>query len=809
MNAIDIIIKAKDMASDVIDGVSKSTSKLKASFAEAVAASQKAALGLTAVAAAGAGLVGFGAKIAGNLESARQGFITLLGSAEKADAAIALVKKDAAATPFELPGLIQANQLLTSVTKDAGKSETLLMNVGKALAAMGKGQPELDRIIVNLQQIGATGRATLMDVRQFAFAGIPIFEMLSQATGKTGTALEDMISNGEVTFEMLTNMFNEAGGAGGRFEKAFINQAGTFNQLMSNMKDTISITAAEIVTSTGIFEGLKKAVATVITYLDENKENIVAGIKNFMELIKNNAPLVAGILAGILAPAALSAAAAIGSMVMTLAPWALAGAVIAVGIQKLVEHMGGWEATLKKIQPVLEFVKDSAVSLFNIVKLLISGDFKGGIFGMSEDSPFINALFIARDIALKLADIFKKAFGGLWATIQKDLLPALARLWPLLKVILIAVAVLAGASIAVFIAGIWLAIKALTYAIKIISAVINFLADVGRIGWAVMQGIWNVVIYVWNAIWAVVKFVLDLIIGYLKFLFAIYSAIWNAIVAVVQFVWNIIWTIISTYINLIVAVISGIVAVVTYILLVIRGLFIVAWQFIYENVIKPTIDLIAAVFNWLWSNVISPVWEAIKQGAKIVGDFLAGIFNWIAGVASSIGNAIAGAFSWAWDRVKSVWNGVTGFFSGIWGKVTEGARTISDSVSGAFSGAFEGAKNIVKGAVNWMVDKINSIIRGVNNSAGKLPGVPNIPEIPKLNTGVENFRGGLAYVHQGEVLTNLPKGTSVIPKREVQQMMGGNITINGNINLGDASAVDRFFERLDRMGELSAMGVPI
>ena len=188
----------------------------------------------------------------------------MLGSADKADAVITQIKKDAAATPFELPGLIAANQLLTSVTKNGQQSEALLMNVGKALAAMGKGQPELDRIIVNLQQIGAVGHATLMDVRQFAYNGIPIFEMLSQATGKTGEALSDFISEGGVTFAMLEQMFNDAGTAGGRFADAFTNQAGTFNQLWANMQDTMGIAAAEIVQKSGVFEMLKQAVAGVI-----------------------------------------------------------------------------------------------------------------------------------------------------------------------------------------------------------------------------------------------------------------------------------------------------------------------------------------------------------------------------------------------------------------------------------------------------------------------------------------------------------------------------------------------------------------
>jgi tape measure domain-containing protein len=284
-NIIKILITAKDEASSVLAG-------LKNNASQAADASKKFAVGLAAAATATAGFIGYGAKIAGDLEASRAGFITLLGSAGEADKVLAQIKKDAASTPFELPGLIQANQLLTSVTKDGMRSEDMLLNVGKALAAMGKGQPELDRIIVNLQQIGAVGKASLMDVRQFAFAGIPIFEMLQETTGKSGDALSDFISEGGVTFELLEQMFEKTGSAGGRFADAFKNQAGTFNQLLSNMKDNVTVAMADIVQSSGIFDILKNAMAGVSDWVSANSGKISDGIKNMFVFIKENGTVI-------------------------------------------------------------------------------------------------------------------------------------------------------------------------------------------------------------------------------------------------------------------------------------------------------------------------------------------------------------------------------------------------------------------------------------------------------------------------------------------------------------------------------------
>jgi tape measure domain-containing protein len=367
MNVIDIIIKATDTASQVLQGVEKQTKSLKQAWGAAVGASKTFAMGLTAVGVAAGGVIGFGTKIAADLETARQGFITLLGSANKADEILAQIKKDAASTPFELPGLIQANQLLTSVTKDGFRSEKMLLNVGKALAAMGKGQPELDRIIVNLQQIGAVGKASAMDIKQFAFAGIPIYEMLTEVTGKSGEAIQKMVTDGEISFEMLEKMFNDAGMAGGRFATAFTNQAGTFNQLWSNMKDVVSIMMADIVKKTGIFDTIKDILGRFINFMGDHQEDMVSGIKAFIELIKNNAPIVIGIITGGLAPAVLSF---VGKMLLvgkTLSPWMVIFTAISFGVQALVKHFGGWEETLKKLQGVIKTIDSHLQGHYDLI----------------------------------------------------------------------------------------------------------------------------------------------------------------------------------------------------------------------------------------------------------------------------------------------------------------------------------------------------------------------------------------------------------------------------------------------------------
>ncbi len=64
---------------------------------------------------------------------------------------------------------------------------------------------------------------------------------------------------------------------------------------------------------------------------------------------------------------------------------------------------------------------------------------------------------------------------------------------------------------------------------------------------------------------------------------------------------------------------------------------------------------------------------------------------------------------------------------------------------------------------------------------GKAPGA----NIPGFASGIENFPGGLAYVHQGELLVNMPRGTSVIPAGRSGSAGGHTFNITINAPSGD------------------------
>ena len=74
--------------------------------------------------------------------------------------------------------------------------------------------------------------------------------------------------------------------------------------------------------------------------------------------------------------------------------------------------------------------------------------------------------------------------------------------------------------------------------------------------------------------------------------------------------------------------------------------------------------------------------------------------------------------------------------------------------------------------------------------------------------GTKNFKGGLTIVgEKGPEIVSLPTLSQIFPKGHSPDMGGSVTNINGNIMLGDASAVDRFFTRLQKQNELARFGV--
>lgn len=178
----------------------------------------------------------------------------------------------------------------------------------------------------------------------------------------------------------------------------------------------------------------------------------------------------------------------------------------------------------------------------------------------------------------------------------------------------------------------------------------------------------------------------------------------------------------------------------------------------------------------LWaivSPILLPVLKvlAIVLGAQLFAGLMIGIkglqlaIGWLSNIINWIGNVI----NW----VKSL----VGWFGRIPSMISRGFGGLKNALLSPFKTAFNAIADLWNNTVGSLHFKLPSWIPKLGGKGF------DMPKIPKFAQGVTNFEGGLAYVHQGEMLANLPPGTNVIPKAQVAAAAGPQNVINFNPTL--------------------------
>jgi tape measure domain-containing protein len=227
-------------ANNGMEGFANSTDKASGkSLAGAIAqgtvmANVFSELGSAALRAA-EGFISSGIEYNAQIESYTVGLTNMLGSAEAAQQAIDQIQQDAARTPFSVEALTQANQLLIGAGENATYAEKTIMALGNAVSATGGSNAELSRMAANLQQIANVGKASAIDIKQFAYAGINIYGLLADYTGKSTAEVQKMT----ISYDLLTQALQAASEEGGRYYGSMDTQSQTMNGRVSTLKDNV------------------------------------------------------------------------------------------------------------------------------------------------------------------------------------------------------------------------------------------------------------------------------------------------------------------------------------------------------------------------------------------------------------------------------------------------------------------------------------------------------------------------------------------------------------------------------------------
>lgn len=213
----------------------------------------------SAALSAAKGFIQSGIDYNAQIESYTVGFTNMLGSAEAAQQAIDKIQQDAARTPFSVEALTQANQLLIGAGENATYAEKTIMALGNAVSATGGSNAELSRMAANLQQIANVGKASAIDIKQFAYAGINIYGLLADYTGKTTAEVQKMT----ISYDLLTQALQAASEEGGRYYNSMDTQSQTMNGRVSTLQDNVKQLA-------GLLTGdLSSGVGVVISNLND------------------------------------------------------------------------------------------------------------------------------------------------------------------------------------------------------------------------------------------------------------------------------------------------------------------------------------------------------------------------------------------------------------------------------------------------------------------------------------------------------------------------------------------------------------
>jgi tape measure domain-containing protein len=250
-------------ANNGMDSFGKSASSTGSGLTAALTKSQLLASAISTLAGAALSgakqFVSMGIEYNAQIESYRVGLTNMLGDAEAANAAMQAIQEDAARTPFSVDSLTQANQLLISAGENAEYSRKVIMALGDAVSATGGGNAELSRMAANLQQIANVGKASAIDIKQFAYAGINVYQVLADYTGKTVQEVQNMT----ISYDLLSEALIAASEEGGRYYNAMDTQSQTMNGRVSTLKDNVSQLA-------GLMTGdLSSGIGVVISNLND------------------------------------------------------------------------------------------------------------------------------------------------------------------------------------------------------------------------------------------------------------------------------------------------------------------------------------------------------------------------------------------------------------------------------------------------------------------------------------------------------------------------------------------------------------
>ena len=214
-SALNIVIRARDLTGGALrrlrdslratDQAAESAGARLLGMAKAAAGLASAAFGITALARATQGMLATGDQF----ERLQVTMTALMGSLREGEAATAWVKQFAKDTPHQVTEVTDAFIKLKGFGLDP--MDGTLQAIVDQNAKLGKGTENLTGITLALGQAWAKQKLQGEEIMQLVERGVPVWELLGQATGRTTAELQAMSEAGTLGRDTIAALIKAMG----------------------------------------------------------------------------------------------------------------------------------------------------------------------------------------------------------------------------------------------------------------------------------------------------------------------------------------------------------------------------------------------------------------------------------------------------------------------------------------------------------------------------------------------------------------------------------------------------------------------
>lgn len=709
---------AKSLSTSFDSRLSKSLTSMSSGFdsaANAIGGFLKVSGAILIGGALGAGVF---LKEAGEVQSLRASFESMTGSAENAASVLSQLNKFSFETAFSSIAINKAAQLLLGAGLEVNKLGTYMKAIGDVAGATGA---DLGQLTLPLSQALARGKLQTQDFYQILNSGAgKLGQLLREEVAKKGLGnLQDALADGTVTAEILFATIEKAAAQGGFAFEGAIKQAQTWTGRLSNLRETLSIVAFEVlgidrasgnIQADGLFAKLSTAVKDATDWLTKNKVEFARIAKI---IIDNAIPAFAGLATAFLVLKANIAVIGIANFVIGFIQFAKA---LKAGTTAM--------AALNAVSAVNPFI-----AIGYAIALLVAGlvylQIRFNIFGKTFEwlkrvmQPVVDMfnkylLPPLKQIANFVGGQLKKAWQDLGNAFKRimvqiqPMLPMLKKLGIILGVVLLTPLLL---SIAALATAVGIIVGVIVVISRLVGWVAQFAAVLAENVKPTLIAIGNVFKTIWEGILNVFTTVVNAIM-----------AVWNG---VLKPVFNFIGAILGVILNVFIKVFAFIALVVigTFFIIfdAIKSVMTAIWNFIKPgvmfiwNIFKTAFDLILGVVVWYFTTI----YETIKFVLTTIWNFVSYVWNiiygTISGVAKSIWNVISSAFTGAYNSTKDTLGKLVSFVGGI-GSTILGALgnfggLLYNKGKDLINGLLNGAGSVLTNIGKFFLDKVPSYIR--------------------------------------------------------------------------------------------------